>query len=85
MINAKYNKITNNNIYDNEREDAFFKNSFTSRFKDNFWNETKKIHIIKGGIYYYDFWYDLYIEVLPFIRFDWHPVKEPYNIGLLNE
>ena len=82
VISAKYNKIFNNNIYENKLEDALLKNSFTSRFDSNYWNETKKVHIIKGGIYRYNFWTETYEEIIPLIRFDWHPVKEPYDIGV---
>lgn len=81
VASARYNKIFNNNIYNNIEEDAILKNSFSSRVYRNFWNETKKIHVIKGGIYRWDFWGETYVEILPLLRFDWHAVMEPYNIG----
>jgi len=80
VISAKYNKIFNNNIFENKLEDAFFKNSFSSRFDRNFWNETKQVHKINGGIYIYSYWGDSWELVFRLIRFDWNPVKEPYNI-----
>jgi len=80
VISAKYNKIFNNNIFENTEEDAFFKNSFSSRFDSNYWNETKQIHKIKGGIYRYNYWTESYILILPLIRFDWNPAQEPYDI-----
>ena len=82
VISAKYNRIFNNNIFENKEEDAFFKNSFSSRFDSNYWNETKRLHIIKGGIYRYNYWTESYILILPLIRFDWHPAQEPYDIGV---
>jgi len=77
---AKYNKIFKNNIFDNIEEDAILKNSFSSRFDSNFWNETKRVHIIKGGVYRWDFWAYVYYEIFPLLRFDWHAVNEPYDI-----
>jgi len=78
---ARYNIIFKNDIFENKDEDAILKNSFLSKFDRNFWNETKRIHIIKGGFYRYDFWGEIYYEVFPIIRFDWHAVKVPYNIA----
>lgn len=80
VISAKYNRIFNNNIFENKEEDAFFKNSFSSRFDRNFWNETKRVHIIKGGIYIYNYWGDSWELIFRLIRFDWHPAPEPYDI-----
>ncbi len=78
---ARYNKIFKNNIFDNKNEDAILKNSFSSRFDRNFWNETKRIHVIKGGIYRWDFWSYVFYEIIPLNRFDWNAVREPYDIG----
>jgi len=80
LRSAKYNRIFKNNIFENKDEDAILKNSFYSRFNRNFWNETKRVHVIKGGIYRWDFWGNIFYEVLPIPRFDWNPVKEPYKI-----
>jgi len=78
VISAKYNKISFNNIFENIAEDAIFKNSLSSRFDSNFWNDTRQLHKIKGGICFYNYWSETYEEILPMIRFDWHPAKNPY-------
>jgi parallel beta-helix repeat protein len=79
---ARLNKIFKNNIFDNIDEDAILKNSFSSRFIGNFWNDTKRIHVIKGGIYRWDFFYTFYYEVIPLKRFDWNCATEPFDIGV---
>ena len=81
VISAKYNKIFNNNIFENKIENAFFKNSFSSKFDRNFWNETKQVHKINGGIYVYNYMGESYELVFRLIRFDWNPVQKPYDIG----
>jgi len=78
---ARYNKIFENNIYENIDEDAILKNSFSSRCIGNYWNDTKRIHVIKGGIYRWDFFGNFYYEVLPLKRFDWNCARKPFNIG----
>jgi len=78
---ARYNKIFENNIYENIDEDAIMKNSFLSRFIGNYWNETKRIHVIKGGIYRWDFFYLFYYEVVPLKRYDLNCALEPFDIG----
>jgi parallel beta-helix repeat protein len=78
---ARLNKIYQNNIFDNIDEDAIMKNSFNSRFFGNYWNDTKRVHVIKGGIYRWDFFFLFYYEVLPLKRFDWNCATEPFDIG----
>jgi parallel beta-helix repeat protein len=78
---ARFNKIFENNIYENIDEDAILKNSFLSRFIGNYWNDTKRIHVIKGGIYRWDFFYLFYYEVIPIKRYDWNCATEPFDIG----
>jgi parallel beta-helix repeat protein len=85
VVASRHSKFVNNNIFDNKIEDAKIYNSFTSRFKGNFWNEKIRIHAIKGGIYYYNFRGDSWVLILPLIRFDFHAVKRPYNVGELYE
>jgi parallel beta-helix repeat protein len=80
VISAKYNKISHNNIFENRKEDAFFKNSIRSIFISNFWNESKRIHKINGGIYTYNYWGETWELVFKLIRFDWNPAKEPFDI-----
>jgi parallel beta-helix repeat protein len=81
VISSGLSKIYNNNIFDNKIANALIVNSFTSRFKGNFWNEKVRIHAIPGGIYRYDFRGDCWVLILPLMRFDFHAVKKPYNIG----
>jgi parallel beta-helix repeat protein len=81
LRSARYNKIFENNIYENIDEDAILKNSFSSRCIGNYWNDTKRIHVIKGGIYRWDFFGNIYYEVFPLKRFDWNCATEPFDIG----
>jgi len=80
VISAKYNLISENNIFENEKEDAYFKNSYSSFFTKNFWNESKRVHRINGGAYIYNYWGDTWELLFRLIKFDWKPVKEPYDI-----
>ena len=82
VISANFNKIFNNNIFENKLEDAFFKNSLSSRFYSNYWNETKRVHKINGGFYRYIYWSESWELIFRLIRFDWNPAKEPYDIGV---
>jgi parallel beta-helix repeat protein len=82
VTTSRLSRIFKNNIYDNEEEDAVLKNSFFSRFKGNFWNEKRRIHLISGGIYNYDFWGERWVLKYPLIRFDLHAVKVPYDVGV---
>jgi len=80
VISAKYNLISENNIFENEKEDAYFKNSYSSFFTKNFWNESKRVHKINGGAYTYNYWGETWELLFRLIKFDWRPVKEPYDI-----
>ena len=82
VISANHNKIFNNNIFENKLEDAFFKNSFSTRFYRNYWNETKRFHKINGGFYTYSHWSDSWELIFRFFRFDWNPAIEPYDIDV---
>ena len=82
VISANFNKIFNNNIFENKIEDAFFKNSLSTRFYRNYWNETKRFHKINGGFYTYSYWSDSWELIFRFFRFDWNPVELPYDIGV---
>ena len=81
VITSRLSRIFKNNIFDNENEDAFLKNSFTTKFSKNYWNGESGIHIIPAGIYKYDFWGETWVLILPLIRFDFQAVKKPYNVG----
>jgi len=82
VISSRLSRIFKNNIFDNEIEDAFLKNSYTTKFSKNYWNGESRIHIIPGGIYYYNFWGETWELVVPLIRFDFQAVKKAYNVGV---
>ena len=69
-----FNLILKNNFLDNEL-DAFFINSFINHWKQNYWN---KPHLLPKPIF--GKIVILYREIT-WIQFDWHPAKEPYDIG----
>jgi parallel beta-helix repeat protein len=68
------NKIFYNNFIEN-RVNAYFVNSFLTRWNKNYWEDWLGIgpKIIPGKI-----WLD--VISIPWLNFDWHPAKEPYPI-----
>jgi parallel beta-helix repeat protein len=67
------------NNFINNRRDAFFMNpirySFRTHWKYNYWGnplEKPKIIFGRAGL----------IKLVPWVNFDWHPVKEPYDIDV---
>lgn len=78
------NTITRNNFIDNSGTNAFF--SYEGRFynsikwKANYWSDYKGrgIKIIRG-----DFFNSNFPIYIPWINIDWHPAKEPYDIGVV--
>ena len=82
---SMFNCFFENNFIDN-KEDAFFTNSFLNRWKKNYWNESrilpKRIH---GKIVLKWIVYNLRPSlqfIIPWVDIDWCPAKEPYDIGL---
>jgi parallel beta-helix repeat protein len=85
-----FNRILKNNFLGNER-DAFFSNEKTylsalkiNRWNQNYWEQPRTLpKPIFGEIYWflgYPYWERYHIPWIP--QFDWHPAKEPYDIGV---
>ncbi len=79
--------ITMNNICNNSNA-ASFKECGTTKWKENYWGEALfkpkridgTIKIFIGGDWYGRWlWEPRYLE-FPWIQFDWHPAKKPYDI-----
>lgn len=73
------NKITNNNFIENSQQHAeFFTRIIGYRGKNiwdgNYWNSSRSLpYPIFGKI-------GIYNSRFPWLNFDWHPAKEPYDI-----
>jgi hypothetical protein len=66
------NHITNNNFLKNGHNAFFYLFSKSNQWKYNYWNQTRSLpYVIIGR---------LYLSIIPWVNFDWHPAKEPYNI-----
>jgi parallel beta-helix repeat protein len=63
------NKINCNNFYQNIVDASFGLSSWTN-WNHNYWNRPRILPKPIIGIYYY----------FPWVNFDWHPAKEPYDI-----
>jgi len=64
------NNINRNNFYNNSR-DAFFDFSRSTNWNENYWNRPR---VFPKPIF------GLIILMIPWVEFDWHPAKEPYDI-----
>jgi len=67
-----FTKVIKNNFIDNKRS-ASFKNSKFIRWSGNYWDRPRllpKLILGKLGIFL----------LIPWVQFDWHPAKEPYDI-----
>jgi parallel beta-helix repeat protein len=70
LSDSPYNNINYNNFYQNI-VDASFEYSVGNNWNHNYWNRPRILpKPVIGTIYYY----------IPWINFDWHPAKEPYDI-----
>ncbi len=75
LDSSHHNSIKKNNFIDNKYH-AYFKNSFLNDWINNYWDDWNKI--LPRPIYGE-------IEInpdymaIPWINFDWHPAKEPYE------
>ena len=66
---AQYNKILHNNINNNKRNALF--QSVPNTWDSNYWDRSRLFpKIIFGTILF-----------IPWFNIDWHPAKEPYDIG----
>ena len=72
------NTIRYNNIMNN-KNNAVILNSFNNHWIENYWDDHKGFgpKVIQGYIMFPSF-PDFYI---PWLNFDWHPAREPYNMG----
>ena len=68
---ARYNKIFCNNIEKNKI--SVFFHSFPNTWDNNYWGRTRLFPKLIFG----------YILFIPWIQFDWHPSKEPYDIPMI--
>jgi parallel beta-helix repeat protein len=71
-----FSSIQENNFLGNQQQ-AFFANSFFTRWQQNYWNRTRLLpKVIIGGV-----GSTLIIQkMIPFFNIDWKPALEPYNI-----
>jgi len=69
--------IIKNNFIDNKR-DAYFEDSSFSRWRRNYWNESRNIPKLIFG----ERWIGLggFVKNVKWINVDWFPAKEPYDI-----
>jgi parallel beta-helix repeat protein len=72
------NMIERNNFMNNTPRNAFFITPFstTNKWDNNYWD--------KGRIFPYPIFGKIQIGIiqLPWMNFDWHPAKEPYDISM---
>ncbi len=68
--------IQENNLFSNQQQ-AFFANSFFTKWQQNYWNRTRLLpKVIIGGI-----GTTLIIhKMIPFFNVDWKPAESPYDI-----
>jgi len=71
-----FSSIQENNFLGNQQQ-AFFANSFFTRWQQNYWNRTRLLpKVIIGGV-----GSTLIIQkMIPFFNVDWRPAREPYDI-----
>ena len=71
-----FSSIQENNFFSNQQQ-AFFANSFCTKWQQNYWNRTRLFpKVIIGGI-----GTTLIIhKMIPFFNIDWKPAEEPYVI-----
>ena len=70
--------VRKNNFIDNEEHHATFLLSLTTTWNNNFWGKERilpqpifgMIGLLKSGI------------PIPWVQFDWHPAREPYDISI---
>ena len=73
LSDSPYNNINYNNFYQNI-VDVSFQYPIGNNWNHNYWNIPRVLpKLIIGTIYYY----------IPWINFDWHPAREPYDISIL--
>ena len=71
-----WNTISYNNFIDNTKH-ASFQSSYCTNWKMNYWGQPRtKPYPIYGKIG------PFYKIALPWVQFDWHPAKKPYDIPI---
>jgi len=83
------NVISNNNLWNNERNAMFSDASLDNTWDGNYWDKPRAfLYPIFGYISIRFFWFiiwGLLIDTFPpspLIKIDWHPASEPYDIGV---
>jgi len=69
ISDAANNEIKYNNFRDNQIN-AFFINAPINYYVENYWDRSRAFPKIIFGLR----------SILPWVNFDWHPAKEPYDI-----
>ncbi len=77
-----HNSIEKNNFIDNNLYHAYFKNSFLNNWTNNYWDDWNKNlpRPIYGRIEINPLEDPNPWITIPWINFDWHPAREPYDI-----
>jgi parallel beta-helix repeat protein len=71
-----FSNIQENNFFSNQQQ-AFFANSFFTKWQQNYWNHTRLFpKVIIGGIGTTL----ISQKMIPFFNVDWKPAEEPFNI-----
>ncbi len=80
------NTVKNNNFISNLHNAKFrinYNGGLTTKWRKNYWERTRilpKAIMGKKDIFLFEFIYSDIILPIPWISFDWHPAKEPYDI-----
>jgi parallel beta-helix repeat protein len=71
LTESNKNVITNNNFINNSKQ-AFFSNALFTKWKNNYWDDWPHFRprMVRGY---------LGIREIPWVNFDWHPIRKPYN------
>jgi parallel beta-helix repeat protein len=73
LFRSSGNKIFENNFLNNARNAYFHLRSFLNQWDGNYWNKSRTLpYPIIGSLRF----------SIPWINFDWHPAKEPYDIPM---
>ena len=73
LTESNKNVISNNNFINNSKQ-AFFSNALFTKWKGNYWDDWPffRPRMVRGSIGQRE---------LPWVNFDWHPIRKPYNIS----
>jgi len=83
-ISGVRNTVRENNFLKNSPhtyiEFAFFDEGYHTQWLHNYWGRPRYLPYKING-YIYDFLFYTTVIHIPWINFDWHPAKEPYDIS----